>query len=173
MIAWLVFGMLAANEVNGLAAQPGHGPALAIFYGAAGLAGIGMMVRRAIRRARPSHLYLPLGVSLLGIALVTWLLRKHDIPPAWAGTFVLTAGFLALSSCAVSVGAIFAWRRRGAARDRHSRVVRDSERQRLLERDLSSPVHQLVAELENPPIEAEADLLAPRLPRSRGARRRA
>lgn len=164
LIAWLAFGMLAAYELSGLSARTGGGPALAIFYGAAGLGGIVMLVRRAVRRAHPAQLLAPFGLGLLGVALSTWLLHRRAVPPNWTGTFVMAAIFLALSSCVVSIGAIVAWRRREAVRDRRNRVIRESERQRLLERDPSSPLNRLVAELDDPPFEDEADLLPPRPP---------
>ncbi|MDM0014781.1 hypothetical protein QTH87_20220 [Variovorax sp. J22P168] len=171
MLAWFVFGSLAAHEISGLSTSPGGGPVLAILYGVAGLVGLVMMIRRAIRRARAAQLYPSLAISLLGTALCVWLLQQRMVPPAWAGSFFVAAGLLALSSCAILGGIVLAWRRREALRDRRSRELRASERQRLLERDASSPLHQLVAELENPPIEDEADLLPPRPPRAPRARR--
>lgn len=169
MLAWLVFGSLAANEIGGLSTSRGSGPALAILYGAAGLLGLVMMIRRAVRRARAAHLYPSFGIGVFGTASCVWLLQQRMVPPIWAGSFVAAAGLLALSSCAILGGAVLAWRRREAVRDRRSRELRTSERQRLLERDTSSSLYQLVAELENPPIEDDADLLPARAPGSRGA----
>lgn len=162
---WLVFGVLAAQGVSGLATQSGSPPALLVFYGAAGLFGLGMMVRRSVRRRRPAQLFLPLALSLAGTGILALLIRQGKVPPDWIDTFVAAAGFLAFSACAASVGAVVAWRRRAAASDRRGRETLAWERSRLLDRTSSGPAQQFIAELENPPIEDDRDLLPPRPPR--------
>ncbi|MDM0104610.1 hypothetical protein QTH97_06690 [Variovorax sp. J22R24] len=162
---WLVFGMLAAQEISGLSTQPASDPALVVFYGVAGLFGLGMMVRRAVRRRHPAHLYAPLALSMAGLAVVALLMYEGKVPPEWINTLVAVAGFLAFSACAASAGAVIAWRRREADRDRRSRETQAWERRRLLERTSSGPIQQFIAELENPPVEDDADLLPPRPPK--------
>jgi len=162
---WLVCGMLAANEISGLATKPGSGPALAVLYSVAGVFGLGMMVRRSVRRRHPARLYLPLALSLAGLGILALLIYERKAPPDWIGTIVAAAGFLAFSACTALIGAFIAWRRREADRDRRMRETQDWERRRVLERTTSGPTHQFIAELENPPVEDDADLLPARPPK--------
>ena len=154
----------AAHEIGALSARAGGEAALVILYGAAAMLGLAMLLRRAVRRARPVHLLPSLGVSLLGIALLAGLLRQRVLPPDWASTLIAAASFFALSSGVLTIGAILTWRQRERLRDRRSNDARASERQRLLERDASGPLQHVFEELENPPIDDEAGLLAPRPP---------
>lgn len=162
---WLVFGLLAANEISGLSTKPGSDPALAVSYAVAGVFGLGMMVRRSVRRRQPARLYPPLALSLVGLAIFALLIYQRKAPPDWISAIVAAASFLAFSACAVSIGAFIAWRRREADRDRRIRETQDWERRRVLERSPSGPTQQFIAELENPPIEDDADLLPPRPPK--------
>lgn len=165
MVVWLVFGMLAAHEFSGLATDPESDSALTVFYAVAGLAGLGMMLRRSVRTKHPARLYPPLALSLAGLGIFALLVYQRKAPPDWVSTLVAAAGFLALSACAAAIGAVIAWRRREAERDRRSRETEAWERRRLLERTTSSPIEQIIVELENPPIENDADLLPPRPPK--------
>ncbi|MDM0077693.1 hypothetical protein QTH90_25020 [Variovorax sp. J2P1-59] len=162
---WLIFGMLAAQEISGLATQPGSEPALALVYGVVALFGLGMMLRRSVRRRHPAHLYPPLVLSLAGLGIFALLIYERKVPPDWMNTIVTAAGFLAFSACTASIGAVLAWRRREADRERRDRETEAWERRRLLERTSSGPTQQFIAELENPPIENDDDLLPPRPPR--------
>jgi hypothetical protein len=159
---WLVFGLWAAREISGIATMPGGTPALAVLYAAASVAGLAMMIRAAVRRRHPKTLYPPLVLSLSGLAIVALLLHQKNAPPDWIGTVVAAGSFLALSACAFSAGAFVAWRRREADRDRRSREDQEWERRRLLEQSSPGSLQDIVAELENPPIEDDADLLPPR-----------
>ncbi|MGJ7506013.1 hypothetical protein [Variovorax sp. GT1P44] len=162
---WLVFGLLAAQEIGGLATQSASDPAMVVFYGVAGLFGLGMMVWRSVRRSEPARLYPPLLLSLVALGGLALLLYVRKVPPGWINTLVAASGFLAFSACVISVGAVIAWRRREADSDRRTRETLAWERRSLLERTSSGPTQQFIAELENPPIDDDADLLPPRPPR--------
>ena len=95
----------AAHEIGALSARAGGEAALVILYGAAVMLGLAMLLRRAVRRARPVHLLPSLGLSLLGIALLAGLLRQRVLPPDRPSTLIAAASFFALSSGVLTIGA--------------------------------------------------------------------
>ncbi|MDM0034876.1 hypothetical protein QTI33_22270 [Variovorax sp. J22P271] len=161
--SWLVFGMLAAQEIGLRDTASDSEPALAVFYGVVAVLALWMMVRSAVRARRPGRLLLPLALSLAGPAAFAWLLRHRKPAPEWIDALFGASGFLAVSACVILVCIVVAWRRREADRDRRHRDMRASARRRMLERPSTGPLQELAAELEYPPAVDDADLLPARV----------
>lgn len=144
LLAWLVFGVLAAYEVGALAMRldGGWGAVLSPVFLLGSVGSLSVLALRAIRHAQPRNLSAPLAVLLLALLACLWLLYGSGVPAQWVTAVVFGAAYsivCLLVSCAAMVAA---WRRRRAhqarlaelhvQRDRHQRLEGLAESAALL-----------------------------------------
>lgn len=135
LLAWLIFGLLAAYEVGELAMHAGSDwtPMRAIAWLVASMTCLVVIAQGAVRRAHRRELRALLGVSLLGLAGCLWGLYGGGVV-GWVATAMAGAAYL-LACLLIGGAALFlAWRRQAAHAERLALARIENERERRLER---------------------------------------
>lgn len=135
LLAWLIFGLLAAREIGALAMRAGGdwGALLSLAFLVGSVASLSMLAMGAMRLARPSRTYAPIVISLLALLGCLWALYGGN--GAVVGVTTAMFGAVYSASCLVAAAATMAvaWRKRRAHEAHLAQAHAERDRRRRLE----------------------------------------
>ena len=167
LFAWLIFGLLAAYEVGGLAMHAGSEWTLigAIVFAVASMTSLVVIVQGAVRRARPRELRPVLGLSLLGFAGCLWGLYGSGHSAAWVTTAMAGAAYLLVCLLVGGAGMFLGWRRRAAGEERVVLARFEKERQNRLERIRAETAGLITVNPADDGLGPDSDFVLPTRPK--------
>lgn len=170
LLAWLVFGLLAAYEVGALAMRAGGdwNAVLSLAFLVGSVASLSILALGALRLARPAKLYAPIAISLVALLGSLWMLYGHGVPAGWITTAMFGIAYSAICLLASGAAAVAAWRRRRANEARLAEAHAERERRRRLEgvRAETSVLAAAAANSgENDPLGPDSDFVLPTRPK--------
>ena len=135
LVAWLVFGLLAAFEAGAIAmhASSEWGAMLALVCLGVSIAALCVLAVRAMRHGRPAGLRWPLLISIVALAGCLWALYGDDDSTSWVTTAMFGTAYSGACLIASGVAMVFAWRRNRAHEARMAQIRAERERNRRMD----------------------------------------
>ena len=171
LLAWLVFGLLAAWEVGALAmrADGDWGAVLSLAYLFASAMSLAIVALRAIRHVRPAKLFAPIALSLLMLLACLVALYGIGLPAHWITTGMFGVAYSLICLAASSAALVVAWRRHSLHQTHLGQAHAERERMHRLEsvRVESAPLAAAGAkrELDLDPLGPDGDFVLPSRPK--------
>lgn len=169
VLAWLIFGLLAAYEAGELAMHASNewGSMRALAYLLGSIASLCVIGVRAIRRPAPSKLRAPIAFSLAALLACFWALYGAGHSTGWTTTAMFGAAYSLGCLLASCVAWLIAWRRHRVHDQHVAQAHADHDRQRRMERirAQTSALAAAAAHREHDPLGAESDFELPARPK--------
>ena len=169
LLAWLVFGLLAAWEVGALAMRAGGdwGAVLSLAYLFTSAMSLAIVALRAIRHLRPGRLFAPIALSLFALLTCAGALYGIGVPSRWITTAMFGIAYSAICLVASCVALAVAWRRHRVHETHLARAQADRERMRRLEsvRVESASLAAAAAPRGVGPLGSDGDFVLPSRPK--------
>ena len=169
LLAWLVFGLLAAWEVGALAMRAGGdlGAVLSLTYLFCSSMSLGIVALRAIRHVRPAKLYAPIALSLLFLLGCVGALYVIGIPPGWITTAMFGAAYSAICLIASCIALGVAARLHRVHETHLVKATEERERMRRLEsvRVETASLAAAAAASDAEPLGSDTDFVLPSRPK--------
>jgi hypothetical protein len=128
LFGWLLFGMLAANQIAGLSSAQDRDGAVLLVILCTVLAIVSLLVLTvsSARSGRRGEITVLSSISLAGLALVLWGMRHSKDDAQWLALLVAAEAFFFFSFFTALAGTVLSWRvhqrRRKLRREQQSRA---------------------------------------------------
>lgn len=169
VLAWLIFGLLAAYEAGELAMHASNewGSMRALAYLLGSVVSLCVIAAHAIRRPAPSKLRAPIAFSLAALLACFWALYGSGQATSWTTAAMFGAAYSLGCLVACCVLWLLAWRRHRVHHEHVAQAHADHDRNRRMEsiRAQTSALAAAAANSEHDPLGADSDFELPARPK--------